>query len=155
MFRSTEWYTYIRDLSSAISEIGRSLLVWELRLNSVPLVSIKLLVLGFHIFLSPRTCISSHFSTLVSVVIRLIFVLKKSINLYDNCHHVNFLFLNRFLERIDEAPIFWFPDAKTSHWKRLWCWGRVKAKGEESGRGWDARTASPTQETWAWANSRT
>ena len=78
MYSSTEWCTYTCDLSSAISEIAHSLLVWELKLNSVPLVSIKLLVLEFHIFLSPRTCISSHLNTLVSVIIRLIFVLKKS-----------------------------------------------------------------------------
>ena len=23
------------------------------------------------------------------------------------------------------------------HWKRPWCWERLKAKGEEGGRGWD------------------
>ena len=30
----------------------------------------------------------------------------------------------------------------------------MKAKGEEGGRGWDAYTASLTQWTWVWANSR-
>jgi len=24
-----------------------------------------------------------------------------------------------------------------TRWKRPWCWGRLKAKGEEGGRGWD------------------
>ena len=24
-----------------------------------------------------------------------------------------------------------------THWKRPWCWEKLKAKGEESGRGWD------------------
>ena len=155
MYSSTEWCTYTCDLSSARSEIARSLLVWELRLNSVPLVSIKLLVLEFHIFLSPRTCISSHFNTLVSVIIRLIFVLKKIYNLYDNCHHVNFLFLNRFLERTDEAPKFWPPDAKRQVTGKDSDAGEEWRQKKKSGRGWDARIASPTEETWAWANSRT
>ena len=30
------------------------------------------------------------------------------------------------------------------HWKRPWCWERLKAKGEEAGRGWWTRT---------WANA--
>ena len=38
------------------------------------------------------------------------------------------------------------------YWKRPWCWERLKAK-EEGGRGWDGWMASPTQRTWAWANS--
>ena len=27
--------------------------------------------------------------------------------------------------------------ATWTHWKRPWCWERLKAKGEEGGRGWD------------------
>ena len=39
------------------------------------------------------------------------------------------------------------------HWKRTWCWARVRA-GEEGGdRGWDAWMSSLTQQTRAWANS--
>ena len=26
---------------------------------------------------------------------------------------------------------------KVTHWKRTWCWERLKAKEEEGGRGWD------------------
>ena len=37
-------------------------------------------------------------------------------------------------------------------WKRLWCWERLKAKGEGDDRGWDGWIASPTQWTWIWAN---
>ena len=33
------------------------------------------------------------------------------------------------------ALILWPPDAEPSHWKRPWCWERLKAKGEGSGRG--------------------
>ena len=39
-----------------------------------------------------------------------------------------------------------------THWKRLWCWERLKA-GEGSNRGWDGWMASPTHWTWVWANS--
>ena len=35
-----------------------------------------------------------------------------------------------------------------THWKRPWCWERLKAKGEEDERGWDGWMASPTQWTW-------
>ena len=38
-----------------------------------------------------------------------------------------------------------------THWKRPWCWERLKAKGEEGGRGWDGWMALPTQWTWIWA----
>ena len=40
-----------------------------------------------------------------------------------------------------------------THWKRLWCWERLKAGGEGDGRGWDGWMASPTQWTWVWVNS--
>ena len=26
---------------------------------------------------------------------------------------------------------------QSTHWKRPWCWERLRAKGEEGGRGWD------------------
>ena len=35
----------------------------------------------------------------------------------------------------------------------LWCWKRLKAKGEGGSRGWDGWMASLTQWTWIWANS--
>ena len=37
--------------------------------------------------------------------------------------------------------------------KRPWCWEKMKAKGEEDEREWDAWMTSLTQWTWAWANS--
>ena len=40
------------------------------------------------------------------------------------------------------------------HWKRPWCWERLKAGGEGDDRGWDGWMASPTQWTWVWVNSR-
>ena len=41
-----------------------------------------------------------------------------------------------------------------THWKRLWCWERLKVGGEGDDRGWDGWMASPTQWTWVWVNSR-
>ena len=40
-----------------------------------------------------------------------------------------------------------------THWKRPWCWGKLKAGGEGDNRGWDGWMASPTQWTWIWASS--
>ena len=41
-----------------------------------------------------------------------------------------------------------------THWKRPWCWERLKAGGEGGNRGWDGWMASPTQWTWVWVGSR-
>ena len=43
---------------------------------------------------------------------------------------------------------------KLTHWKRPWCWERMKAGGEGDNRGWDGWMASPTWWAWVWANSR-
>ena len=41
-----------------------------------------------------------------------------------------------------------------THWKRPWCWERLKAGGERDGRGWDDWMASLTRWTWVWTSSR-
>ena len=41
-----------------------------------------------------------------------------------------------------------------THWKRPWCWERLRAGGEGSSRGWEGWMASLTQWIWIWANSR-
>ena len=51
-----------------------------------------------------------------------------------------------------DSPIFWSPDAVTQL-KKLWCWERLEAEGEEDNRGWDSWMVSPTQWTWVWINS--
>ena len=63
-----------------------------------------------------------------------------------------------FIGKIDaeaEAPntlaIWW---EELTHWKRPWCWERLKAGGEGDNKGWDGWMASPTQWTWVWARSR-
>ena len=62
-----------------------------------------------------------------------------------------------FIRRTDaeaETPILWPPDPKNgSHWKRPWCWERLKAGGEADDRGWDGWMASPPQRTWVWVSS--
>ena len=60
-----------------------------------------------------------------------------------------------FIGRTDaeaETPIISPPDLKLTHWKRPWCWERLKA-GEGADRGWDGWMTSPTQWTWVWAVS--
>ena len=39
------------------------------------------------------------------------------------------------------------------HWKRLWCWEKLKAGGEGDNRGCVGWMASPTQWAWVWVNS--
>ena len=40
-----------------------------------------------------------------------------------------------------------------THWKRPWCWERLKAGGEGDDRGWDGWSVSLTQWTWVWVIS--
>ena len=40
-----------------------------------------------------------------------------------------------------------------THWKRPWCWERLRAGGEDDDRGWDGWMASPTLWTWDWEKS--
>ena len=41
-----------------------------------------------------------------------------------------------------------------THWKRPWCWERLRAWGEGDDRGWDGWMASLAQWTWVWVDSR-
>ena len=40
-----------------------------------------------------------------------------------------------------------------THWKRPWCWERLRAGGEGDNRRWDGWMVLPTQWTWVWLNS--
>ena len=42
---------------------------------------------------------------------------------------------------------------RISHWKRPWCWERLKIGREACDRGWDGQMASVTWWTWVWASS--
>ena len=48
--------------------------------------------------------------------------------------------------------VTWYEEP--THWKRPWCWERLRAGGEGDNTGWDGWMASPTQWTWVWVNSR-
>ena len=50
-----------------------------------------------------------------------------------------------------EAEATWCEEL--THWKRPWCWERLRAGGEGGDRGWDGWMTSPAQWTWVWANS--
>ena len=41
-----------------------------------------------------------------------------------------------------------------THWKRPWCWEKLKTGGEGNDRGWDGWMVSLTQWAWVWASSR-
>ena len=41
-----------------------------------------------------------------------------------------------------------------THWKRPWCWERLKAAGEGDVRGWAGWMTWLTRWTWVWASSR-
>ena len=41
-----------------------------------------------------------------------------------------------------------------THWKRPWCWEKLRAGGEGDDRGWDGWMASLTRWTWVWASFR-
>ena len=40
-----------------------------------------------------------------------------------------------------------------THWKRPWCWERLKVEEEGDDREWDGWIASMTQWTWVWVDS--
>ena len=40
-----------------------------------------------------------------------------------------------------------------THWKRPWCWERLKAGEEGNNTGWDGWMTSVTRWTWVWASS--
>ena len=49
-----------------------------------------------------------------------------------------------------DALAIWWEEA--THWKRPWCWERLRAGSEGDDRGLDIWMASLTQWTWIWAN---
>ena len=62
-----------------------------------------------------------------------------------------------FIERTDaeaETPIFAAWCEKLTHWKRPWCWERLKARREVDDQGWGSWMASLTLWTWVWLISR-
>ena len=61
-----------------------------------------------------------------------------------------------FFERTDTevgTPILCTWCEELTHWKRPWCWERLKAGGEWDDRGWNGCMVSPTRWTRVWASS--
>ena len=56
-----------------------------------------------------------------------------------------------FIGRTDVTLATWCEEL--THWKRPWCWERLKTGGEGANKGWDGWMASPTLRTWVWASS--
>ena len=52
-----------------------------------------------------------------------------------------------------ETLILQPPCEELTHWKRPWCWERVKVGREGDDRGWNGWMATPTQWTWVWVSS--
>ena len=72
----------------------------------------------------------------------------KSVNLKWNQHWI-------VIGKPDaESPILTLATwcEKPTHWRRLWCWERLKSREEVGNRGWDVWRASMTQWTWIWAS---
>ena len=60
-----------------------------------------------------------------------------------------------WMSKQDLAPDHWATCCEElTHWKKPWCWERLKAGREGDDRGRDGWMASLTQWTWVWANSR-
>ena len=61
-----------------------------------------------------------------------------------------------FIGRIDaeaKAAILWWPDAESTHWKRPWCWERLRQ--EEKGMTEDEVVRwHHSQWAWVWTSSR-
>ena len=66
-------------------------------------------------------------------------------------HIYNGILLSHEKECIWVSLATWCEDL--THWKRPWCWERLKAGGEGHNKGWDGWMASLTQWTWVWVNS--
>ena len=51
------------------------------------------------------------------------------------------------------TPILATSCEELTHWKRPWCWERLRARGKGDNRGWDGWMESPTRWTWVWLDS--
>ena len=53
--------------------------------------------------------------------------------------------------KLPNTSVTWWEEL--THWKRPWCWERLKAGGKGDDRGWDGWMASLTQRIWVWVDS--
>ena len=78
----------------------------------------------------------------------------KEIKLVNPKGNQSWIFIGRTEGETDSPNTLATWCKETTHWKRPWCWERVKAGGRGDNRGWDGWMVSPTQWTWVWASSR-
>ena len=86
---------------------------------------------------------------------------RELINTFDN-DNTNQSLLKEINPEYSLEGLMWSWSSNTSatwykeltHWKRPWCWERLKVGGEGDDKGWDGCMASPTQQTRVWASSR-
>ena len=75
----------------------------------------------------------------------------------ERMRNVKTVILPNAIYRFNKIPIkmpMIFFTKELIHWKRPWCWERLRAGRQGVDRGWDIWMASLTQWTWVWANSR-
>ena len=89
-------------------------------------------------------------------------VLEKTLESPLDCREIKPVILKEFSPEYSlEEDWCWSWNSNTlatwceepTHWKRLWCWERLKVGGEQHDRGWDHWMLSPTRWTWVWASS--
>ena len=81
---------------------------------------------------------------------------QERLNLCEFSAHWSYLvasrqFLINWLHKLCCFLFVWYEEL--THWKRLWCWERLRAGGEGDDPGWDGWMASRTRWTWVWVNS--
>ena len=88
-------------------------------------------------------------------------VLEKTLESLLDCKEMKTVILKKSVLNIHWKDWCWIWSSNTlatwckqmTHWKRSWCWERLKAGGEGDDRGWDGWMASPSRWTWVWASS--
>ena len=87
-------------------------------------------------------------------------VLEKTLESPLDCKEIQLVKGNKWTELIHWKDWCWSWSPNTlatwweelAHWKRPWCWERLKA-GEGDNRRWYGWMATPTQWTWVWVSS--
>ena len=75
---------------------------------------------------------------------------RKGIKAANPKENQSWIFIGRTDTEAETLATWW---EELTHWKRPWCWERLRAGGEGDSRGWDGWVASLTQLTWVWARS--
>ena len=87
--------------------------------------------------------------------------LEKTLESPLDCKEINQFILRKLVLSVHWKDWCWSWNSKTlatcckelTHWKRPWCWERLRAAGEGDNRRWDGWMVSPTQWRWVWVNS--